>query len=312
MKRSFDFKALTIGADTRRRGRTALVLAASLLVSACTAVPDWARPGGWFDEDTPPPSKISAAQDLEQAKSGEFPNLASVPDRPRTATPKGERAAIAKSLAADRTNAQYSGERLVAGATAASAAPAAPAIAQGLGAAVAQATVPPAAAPAPAPSATTIAPAPAPAIQSPAQGTAEIATPAPRAQQAAVAPLVAQPRTSELAGIIYFANGSDALDANDKSVLRDIVALSQERDARIRVIGHASSRTGTLDPVEHRIVNLEISQRRAEAVTAALVRMGAKRDRIRTEARADTLPVYHEFMPTGEAGNRRAEIFLEY
>jgi flagellar motor protein MotB len=28
------------------------------------------------------------------------------------------------------------------------------------------------------------------------------------------------------------------------------------------------------------------------------------------EARADNQPVFHEFMPTGEAGNRRAEIYL--
>ena len=91
-----------------------------------------------------------------------------------------------------------------------------------------------------------------------------------------------------------------------------MVALSRERGAGIRVIGHASARTRTVDPVQHRVANLEVSQRRADSVAAALVRLGAARDRVRVEARADTLPVYHEFMPTGEAGNRRAEIFLEY
>ncbi len=317
MKRSLDLTELTFGAPAKARGRAGLVLAAGLLVSACSSLPEWTDPGGWFSEETPAPSKISAAKDLEQAKSGEFPNLASVPDQPRPATGQGERAAIAKSLTADRANAQYSSERLVAGGTGTPEAPAAPAIAQSLGAAAPQAPPPrPAPIPAPIPSAASIAPAPAPVLPSPARAKTEIAKPAPRAQSAAkpavTAPPPAQPRASELAGIIYFAHGSDALNANDRDVLRDIVALSQERNARIRVIGHASARTGTVDAVAHRIANLEASQRRAEAVTAALVAMGARRDSIRTEARADSLPVYHEFMPTGEAGNRRAEIFLEY
>ncbi len=315
MKRTFYFKAWTAGRNAT------FALAASVLVSACTALPDWADPGGWFEEETPPPSRISAAQDLDQAKSGDFPNLASVPDQPREATPEGERVSIAKGLAADRTNAQYSGERLVADGAAPAGAPAAPAIAKNLGAAGAPALAKPVPAAAPvgvpvqASSTTKIAPVPAPPVQSPVQKLPQVAAPAPAAPspaQTAAAPAVVQPRTSELAAIIYFAHGSDSLNANDRNVLRDIVALSRERNARIRVIGHASARTGTLDPVEHRITNLEVSQRRAEAVTAALVRSGAARDRIRTEARADTLPVYHEFMPTGEAGNRRAEIFLEY
>lgn len=326
MKRFLDYTELTIGVPAKARGRAGLVLAASLLLSACSSLPEWTDPGGWFSEETPAPSKISAAKDLEQAKSGDFPNLASVPDPSRRATGKDERAAIAKSLTADRANAQYSSERLVAKGTGTPKAPAAPAIAQGLGAAAPQAP-PPTPAPVPAPalvsSATSIAPAPvpvpapvpAPALPSPARAKTEIAKPAPSVQSAAkpaVTAPPARPRTSELAGIIYFAHGSDALNANDRNVLRDIVALSQERNARIRVIGHASARTGTVDAVAHRIANLEASQRRAEAVTAALVGMGARRGRILTEARADSLPVYHEFMPTGEAGNRRAEIFLEY
>ena len=79
----------------------------------------------------------------------------------------------------------------------------------------------------------------------------------------------------------------------------------------VRVIGHASAHTATVDPVEHRVANLEISQRRADAVANALTRLGLRRDKLVVEARSDTQPVYHEFMATGEAGNQRAEIFLE-
>jgi len=59
------------------------------------------------------------------------------------------------------------------------------------------------------------------------------------------------------------------------------------------------------------LANFETSLQRANAVTALLVRYGVARDKVAAEAKGDTQPVYHEFMPTGEAGNRRAEIFLE-
>ncbi len=312
---------------------------ASTLLSACTALPDWADPGAWFEEETPPPSRISAAQDPEQTQAGTFPNLASVPEEPRTATPQAERKALAAGLAADRENANYSGERLVAsgaeapGAASASA-PAAPQIAKDMGVGTApppQTAAGPARAVMPTPAATSQdiavgvpagstaiappprqaqAPAPAPApAQTPASAQAAVVVPGAAGEQTFTAAL---PRRAELAGIIYFAHGSSSLDANDRNILRDIVALSRERNASIRVVGHASARTRNIDPVEHQIANLEISQKRADSVAAALVQLGASRDRVRVEAQSDAQPVYHEFMPTGEAGNRRAEIFLEY
>ena len=129
---------------------------------------------------------------------------------------------------------------------------------------------------------------------------------------AATSPPPAQTTRQELVAVIYFGNGSSTLDEDDRKILRDVLALSRERGGRIHVVGHASARTATTDPIRHRMANLEMSQRRANAVTEALVSLGAGRRKILTEARADSQPVYHEFMPTGEAGNRRAEIFLEY
>ena len=326
MTRTLEFGTRIGRADGNSPGRrrwpgAIALLAACFLVSACTLLPRSTDPSNWFEEETPPPTQISAAQDLDQAQSVDFPNLASVPDKPRPATPEAERTAIAAGLAADRSNAVYSGERLVAGSAApAEGAPAAPALARDLGAPGRQAAglAAPAAVPAPEPArppaATEIVPAPAPtsAQSAPDQGLAQRMAQADVEIPAPAARTPAWPQRSELAGVIYFAHGSYALDANDRAVLRDIVALSRERDANIRVIGHASARTGNVDPTEHRIANLEISQRRADSVVAALVRLGAARDRVRAEARADTQPVYHEFMPTGEAGNRRAEVFLEY
>ena len=80
----------------------------------------------------------------------------------------------------------------------------------------------------------------------------------------------------------------------------------------MKIIGHASSRTANLGPIRHKFVNFNISSDRALAVKTALVSLGARANRIEVAAVSDTMPKYRENMPNGEAGNRRAEIFLIY
>lgn len=145
-------------------------------------------------------------------------------------------------------------------------------------------------------------------------GTGSAATATRQAAPAAAVPGAAVSGGSaapgQLTAVVYFGHGSASLDQNDMKVLRDVVAIQRQNNARIVVVGHSSSRTGSTDAVNHRAVNLETSLKRANAVTAALVRLGVPKDRLVAEARADNQPVFHEFMPTGEAGNRRAEIYL--
>jgi outer membrane protein OmpA-like peptidoglycan-associated protein len=114
-----------------------------------------------------------------------------------------------------------------------------------------------------------------------------------------------------LAAIIFFSHGSAELDPRDRAVLRDLAALHRQRGGSLRVVGHASSRTHNATPEEHRLANFEMSMGRAETVQAELRRLGVAADAVRAEAVGDAEPVYHEFMPSGEAGNRRVEIFLE-
>jgi outer membrane protein OmpA-like peptidoglycan-associated protein len=110
--------------------------------------------------------------------------------------------------------------------------------------------------------------------------------------------------------VIYFSHGAASLNGQDRQVLRKVAKLYERHDGGLRVVGHASSRTATMDMIQHRMVNLDTSMRRAETVADVLVRYGVPRGEIKVEARSDRDPAYHEFMPTGEAGNRRAEIFL--
>ena len=111
---------------------------------------------------------------------------------------------------------------------------------------------------------------------------------------------------------ILFPVGSARLGSRDKDILRKVYALHRQNGGNIRVIGHASSRTKNMDPVQHKMTNFNVSIERADIIAREFLRLGVKKDRIFIGARADEEPLYYEVMPSGEAGNRRAEVYLEY
>jgi flagellar motor protein MotB len=113
-------------------------------------------------------------------------------------------------------------------------------------------------------------------------------------------------------GTVFFANGSTKISGKYAKTLRAIVNMRQQRGGTLRVIGHASSRTRNTKPLGHQLANFRISLARAKAVARQLVRHGAPRGSVAVTGVADNQPIYHEFMPLGEAGNRRAEIYLDY
>ena len=80
----------------------------------------------------------------------------------------------------------------------------------------------------------------------------------------------------------------------------------------LRIVGHASSRTGNLEPVRRKVVNFEISVARADVVVRELVRLGAKPGNIFAGAVSDAMPKYKEYMPSGEAGNRRTAVLIDF
>jgi flagellar motor protein MotB len=61
-----------------------------------------------------------------------------------------------------------------------------------------------------------------------------------------------------------------------------------------------------MDPDRHRSVNYQISVERASSVARELTKLGVPSEM------ADEEPVYREVMPSGETGNRRAEIYIDY
>jgi outer membrane protein OmpA-like peptidoglycan-associated protein len=88
------------------------VAALGLFLGACSAVPDWANPVEWYDGMFGRRSTQTAASTVpkKQTEQGDtsrgFPNLATVPERPRP-TAAEEQQAMQAGLVGDRKNAKY-------------------------------------------------------------------------------------------------------------------------------------------------------------------------------------------------------------
>lgn len=111
--------------------------------------------------------------------------------------------------------------------------------------------------------------------------------------------------------VVRFAQSSASVGTEGMRQIREAASLAKQRGGVVRVVGHASQRTADMPYARHKIVNFNISLDRANAVAQALARRGVPRESIIVEARGDEEPLFHEFMPNGEAYNRRVEIFLQ-
>jgi outer membrane protein OmpA-like peptidoglycan-associated protein len=111
---------------------------------------------------------------------------------------------------------------------------------------------------------------------------------------------------------IQFGNGSSNLTGEDKRILREVLSIHQQQGGVIRIVGHASSRTRDMSPDQHQKVNMGVSLKRADMVARELLKLGMPGDRLYVGGVSDNQPLYQEVMPSGEAGNRRTEIFVDY
>jgi outer membrane protein OmpA-like peptidoglycan-associated protein len=112
---------------------------------------------------------------------------------------------------------------------------------------------------------------------------------------------------------VYFAGDGTALPASARTQVSNAVAAFRANggNGTIKVVGHASSRTPNMSVQRHLEVIFQKSQARANAVAQALIRAGVPAEKVIVEAVGDSQPIYYESMPQGEAGNRRAEIFVQ-
>jgi flagellar motor protein MotB len=111
---------------------------------------------------------------------------------------------------------------------------------------------------------------------------------------------------------IPFAVGSAALNSSDRAQLKKVAELHEQFGGVVRVIGHASRRTRDMEFDTHQWVNFQLSLDRATAVSVELTRLGVPAQSMLVMARSDNEPLTYEYMPKGEAENRRADIYIEY
>ncbi len=103
---------------------------------------------------------------------------------------------------------------------------------------------------------------------------------------------------------IVFDSGSDVLTLESRSILGEVVdVLTQFPQARISIAAHTDAQGPGSD-------NLELSKRRAIAVTRFLVEQGIDGSRLSPEAYGETQPIQSNDTPEGRAANRRVEFDL--
>jgi outer membrane protein OmpA-like peptidoglycan-associated protein len=113
--------------------------------------------------------------------------------------------------------------------------------------------------------------------------------------------------------VIYFPGDGTGLSTSARAEVRTAVAAFKANGGQgtIRVVGHASSRTGNMPVEKHLETIFDKSQARANAVAQELIHEGVPASRVLIDAVGDSQPIYYESMPEGEEGNRRAEIFVQ-
>jgi len=126
---------------------------------------------------------------------------------------------------------------------------------------------------------------------------------------AAAPPLIGG--VGEPAATVLFGTGASGLDAAARREVATVARAAKEQGGTVRVVGHASQRTANMSLERHREVNFNLSVDRAEAVARELRRQGVPGERIVVQAVGDSDPRAFEFMPHGEAQNRRTELYLE-
>lgn len=368
-----DRPATVRGTERRRKFASgpAAALAALLVISGCSSVPDYANPVEWykstvdlFDDDVPPPVPAKAVP----GASDPFPELSAVPEPPLREIELSNLKSVGVGLIADRANAQYTDSVIRAGGDTAlaeaaplpmpvsplqsnSEAPMAPSTEvsetpvfqtpplQPAPAPV-QAALPPQAAPqqlafrqlrpvdrgidvknmfanlfsssgprgiAPANIPETALLQPSPAYTSTFDLSSNKTLIAPGGQlDLNTLPLLG----SNKAAVIYFKLGSASISKDGYNALHKVADFYKKNGGSLRVVGHASNRTKELSSKMHELVNFNISFKRACAVADELIRSGVSPNRVEVVAMSANDPAFREWMPSGEAGNRRAEVFI--
>lgn len=103
---------------------------------------------------------------------------------------------------------------------------------------------------------------------------------------------------------VLFATNSTVVGAGSRQSLTTLAqSLQRFPNSRVSVIGHT-------DNVGDAAFNLDLSQRRAQAVTSVLINNGVAPSRISSFGRGEDQPIATNLNPQGRQQNRRVEIII--
>lgn len=111
----------------------------------------------------------------------------------------------------------------------------------------------------------------------------------------------------------YFPHGSSVVAKKDKKKLKDIAddAKKTTGPVEITLVGHASKRVDqTADPIKKKMINFEMAQKRANAVTHELNKAGLTPDWVQTVSKGDDEPNNEPGLMSQEDADRRVELFM--
>jgi outer membrane protein OmpA-like peptidoglycan-associated protein len=107
-----------------------------------------------------------------------------------------------------------------------------------------------------------------------------------------------------LSGSVLFASDKSELLGTAKTKLNQVAEALKQDGRDITVLGHTDSQ-GNDD------YNVQLSQRRADAVRQYLVSRGVDQGKIHAEGKGEAAPIADNASPEGRANNRRVEIILD-
>ncbi len=111
---------------------------------------------------------------------------------------------------------------------------------------------------------------------------------------------------------INFPSGSSALKREDIKKIKKVMEIALQKNAIVKIVGHASTRTRDLPELQHKLVNFNISDKRSQSVAKIFIDNKFPKKNLITEAVSDSKPLFHESMPAGTNRNQRTEIFIIY
>ena len=111
---------------------------------------------------------------------------------------------------------------------------------------------------------------------------------------------------------LSFRSGSSIVDRKALRKIKKVAEVAKTRNAKVKIVGHASTRTRDMPNSKHKLVNFVISDKRAQSVAKAFINYNFPKENLITEAVSDSKPLFKENMPAGTQANQRTEIFLIY